>query len=75
MRLEHTFVNEGGLFRCCLQTIESLNPFADYKDGMVIDCQYEPSGNRRIILQDGVWKWNCEDIKVSKDPIKIPENG
>ncbi len=58
MKLKDTKINIGGLMRCCLETIETLNPDYELKDGMIIDCKYEHPGNKQIILQNGVWRWN-----------------
>ena len=58
MKLKETKVNIGGLMRCCLETIEHLDPDYDFPDGFVLDCKYEEKGNKNIILVKGVWKWN-----------------
>ena len=58
MKLTETKVNIGGLMRCCLETIETLDQDVDYPDKYVIDCKYEDVGNKNIILENGVWRWN-----------------
>lgn len=58
MKLKETRINIGGLMRCCLETIERIDPNIELEDKMVIDCMYEQPGNKNIILENGVWRWN-----------------
>lgn len=57
-----THINQGGLMRCCIATITAYvdeHADEDAPDGMTIDCVYEQSSPyRKIILVDGVWRWN-----------------
>ena len=55
--LGETRIDQSGLFRCCVDTVETL-PDGDYPDGVVIDCKHEPTGNAAIVLRAGVWQWN-----------------
>ena len=57
MKLSHTAILVGGMLRCCIDTIDTLDKDADYQD-MVIDCKHEKPGNQAIRLKDGVWMWN-----------------
>ena len=58
MKLNETKVSIGGLMRCCLDTIDTLDTTVDYPDGHIIDCKHETKGNKNIILKDGIWQWN-----------------
>lgn len=58
MFLKDTKINQGGLMRCCLATIDNLDQSVDYPDHTVIDCKYEKMENKNIVLIDGVWRWN-----------------
>lgn len=57
MKLSDTKINQAGLMRCCLDTIETL-PDDDYPDGAVVGCKHESAGNAQIVLRRGVWRWN-----------------
>lgn len=50
-------VNHGGLMRCCIATLEQSTEPSQV--GTTLDCQYEPEGNKNMIVgEDGVWRWN-----------------
>ena len=51
-------INYGGLFRCCIATIEQYpdNP----AEGTIIDCLYEGENNKQIIFKNGTFQWNQE---------------
>lgn len=50
-------VRVGGLFRCCINTVDVLSPDEDY-EGNVKECLYckEPS----LVFTNGAWEWNKE---------------
>lgn len=59
-----TFVNPGGLMRCCTATLADTDPEREVNDGDVITCVYcsrlresLPSSTGRMVLEDGVWRW------------------
>ena len=58
MKLSETRINTGGMLRCCIDTICTLDKDIDFKDESIIDCKYEETGNQSIILKNGVWRWN-----------------
>jgi hypothetical protein len=57
-KIDQTKINQGGLMRCCIDTICTLDENAEFENGIVIDCKYEKEGNQNIVLLDGVWRWN-----------------
>lgn len=57
-KLEETKISDGGLYRCCIDTIINLNPETEFENGTIIDCKYETPRNESIILVDGVWRYN-----------------
>ena len=58
MKLYETKIHMGGMLRCCVATIQDLYPEQEFENGLELDCKYEKTGNKSIILIDGVWKWN-----------------
>lgn len=60
-------VFQGGLMRCCIQTLVEM---AEEKTIVnvwdVFDCKYEPFGNRQIILDKDGFKWNKKTEKEDK---------
>lgn len=60
MKLNETRINIGGMFRCCVATIETLASDIDYPDKLEMDCKYESERKKSIILENGVWRWNNE---------------
>lgn len=63
MRAQDTRVNQGGLMRCCLETIYQFameDVEREVEERHVLDCKYEEPGNKRIIFQNGAWRWNKE---------------
>jgi len=61
MKLNETKINIGGMFRCCYETLRMLDNEVEYYDGQVIDCEYEPKGNKNLILIAGTWHWNDKE--------------
>lgn len=51
-------VNIGGLFRCCLATLDGST--APSVVGTVLSCAYEadPENQKMIVNAGGVWEWN-----------------
>lgn len=63
MKIHDTVVNQGGLMRCCLETIHQFaieDAEREVEEGHILDCKYEKPGNGRIILNNGAWRWNKE---------------
>lgn len=60
MLLEKTKINTRGLTGCCLDTIVNLDQNVDFQEGTTIDCRHEHSGNKKIIFENGIWKYNKE---------------
>ena len=58
MKLTETKINMGGMLRCCIDTINTLDESIDYQNKIIIDCKHEKPGNQSIILLDGIWQWN-----------------
>jgi hypothetical protein len=61
MQQRDTTLSIGGLMRCCIQTLAayiSEHPFVEAVEGQVLDCAHESAGNGRLVLRDGVWRWN-----------------
>ena len=58
MKLCETKINIGGMLRCCIATIQELDPEQEFENGLELDCKYEKSGNKSMVLDSGVWKWN-----------------
>lgn len=54
-------VKHGGLMRCCLVSLDrqmcdpAKNP---PKEGDVLDCEYEPAGNRNLVFRENCWQWS-----------------
>lgn len=55
-----TRIAPGGLMRCCLDTIDTLE-VKKYEDEIVIDCKYEVPGNEKIVLRQGIWQFNQKE--------------
>lgn len=53
-----TRIDSGGMFRCCVDTLVSLQPGHKFEDGTVISCKHEKRGNKNLILANGTWKTN-----------------
>jgi hypothetical protein len=55
-----TKINQGGLMRCCIKTIEDFcEEHLDQEvEDQVLNCKYEPIGNERIKLIGTTWRWN-----------------
>ena len=64
MKLHETRIRPGGLMRCCIETIDTLDNSIDYPDCFVLDCKYEKPDNKTIILLDGYWQWNMPLVEV-----------
>lgn len=64
MKVDETRIEQGGLMRCCIQTIAELGPNTDYPDGTIIDCKYEKAGNKSLMFLSGVWRWNDAESTV-----------
>ena len=58
MKHKDTRINIGGMLRCCIQTLNEMDLESDVYDGQVVDCFYEPSGNKALILSGNTWMWN-----------------
>lgn len=67
MKLSDTKIHIGGLMRCCINTVYTLDPDGDYQDGEY-DCKYEEPGNAQILLKDGVWQWNEARHGIKAEP-------
>jgi len=63
MKLHEMRINYGGMFRCCIETVNQL-PDGEYNDGDVIDCKFEDPGNKAIIVKDGVFGWNVDGREI-----------
>lgn len=56
-----TSVREGGLMRCCEETIAEYvmdHATTPIENGLVLDCKYEQFAKKQIILLDAAWQWN-----------------
>lgn len=69
MIYKQTTMKEGGLMRCCVETIQTFcDEHADEESvDQTMDCEYEQSRNRQIRLKDGVWSWNTEEFMNATD--------
>lgn len=65
MKVSDTSYVSGGLMRCCLQTLMELPLDMEVSEDTILDCTYEGEGSARMILQDGVWRWN--NVSKSKE--------
>lgn len=61
MKVKDAKVSIGGLLRCCHETIEKLDPEREFQEGETLDCEFEPPGNKAIIFENGVFRWNEKD--------------
>jgi len=43
MKLKETKIHIGGLMRCCLETIESINPDIELENGFILENVWELS--------------------------------
>ena len=53
MKLMETNINQGGVFRCCIQAVLDLPEDIDFDEGRVVEC---PHCTGTMTLQDGVWR-------------------
>lgn len=53
-------VAQGGLMRCCLESLGNQVRAMKERpaDGTVLDCEYETPGNGNLILDGFTWRWN-----------------
>lgn len=66
MKFKETQVNQGGLMRCCLQSLGLSHEEDDeVQDLETVQCQY--GHEVKMVLQDGVWRWWSEAEGV--DPL------
>jgi len=61
MKLDDTVIKTGGMLRCCITTVQELDPEQEFENGLELDCKYEKAGNKSIILIDGAWQWNSDN--------------
>lgn len=60
-RLKDYRVVPGGLMRCCLETVSRvLERETEPEEGEVFDCIHEKPGNRQLIVENKVFRWNRE---------------
>lgn len=52
---------QGGLFRCCIMSLENTILEDEPKEGDIIKCMYKYCTNSMIYQGDG-WKWNRDDM-------------
>lgn len=65
MTWDQTKVEQGGLMRCCLYSLGQFveeHSKEEATEGFTLDCIYEKPGNKNLIFQGGVWKWNQPDL-------------
>ena len=67
MKAKDITINQGGLMRCCIDTIQRLPLDKDFEDGYILNCMYEGDDNRQMILDEGVWRWNREGTIYGKE--------
>jgi len=58
MKHKDTRINTGGMFRCCVDTLNTIDLDTEFEDGTVLDCKHEKEGNQALILENGIWRWN-----------------
>jgi len=61
MKIKDTQINMGGLFRCCIDSWNSMDPETEVNEGDTFDCKHEEPGNKNLIFKDGVFQWNSEE--------------
>lgn len=51
---------QGGLMRCCIQTLVEYQEQKDTPsgEGETLDCRFEKEGNKNMVFMGGAWKWN-----------------
>jgi hypothetical protein len=58
-------INQGGLMRCCIQTIleilDEFQPDTEFQNNTIYNCRYELPDNETIILIDGVFQYNQKE--------------
>lgn len=61
MKLNETGINYGGLFRCCIGSLDDWvveqGDNADVADGTRVPCRHCGSG---VILAGATWRWDSE---------------
>ena len=61
MNYDETKVNQGGLMRCCLQSLAlwiQEREDDEAVEGTTIGCQYESDPDKpRMVLHGDMWKW------------------
>ena len=50
----------GGVLRCCAETLDTTSDLEE-KEGDVLPCRWCKGS---LIVRDGVWRWNQEEVKV-----------
>ena len=57
-------VNDGGVMRCCLESLGDLYPLgpaALAAEGQIHQCKHAPDDpDHRLIFRDGTWYWHRE---------------
>ena len=65
MKFKDTRVNQGGLMRCCLQSLgESYEDDDEVQDGDHVACKYGKM-HTRMILDGDTWRWWSECNEIS----------
>lgn len=51
-------IRQGGLFRCCIETVYEHEFDAEPKEGDVLPCRYGCQDDRpTVIFRNGAWEW------------------
>jgi hypothetical protein len=60
MKFKDTRINEGGMMRCCTQSLSLAKELEDECfEGEIVPCRYGSSpAHSRWILRAGIWAWD-----------------
>lgn len=68
MGRRHANINQGGLMRCCIQSIVNdadKAPLEANIEGEILQCDYTDSPDHRMIYEKGAWRWYHPDPEAS----------
>ena len=58
MKFKDTKINQGGMMRCCTETLMARGLEAECAEGETVQCRYSQNPSHSWILRKGIWAWN-----------------
>ena len=60
MGRRHANILQGGLMRCCIQTIVNdadKAPLEPNVEGEILQCEYTSDESHQMLYKEGAWRW------------------